>query len=88
MMSGWCRTPSNTDGVDSHTRCRGGNYANPAKEFQPCPCGCHLAEEYECGNCGRPLREAPLWPNEDEPGETVYVHIDPKTGEAIGEMCA
>lgn len=90
QMSGWCGTPSTSDPEESHARCArkgGGNTANPFKEFQPCPCECHLGETYDCGNCGRPLREAPLWPNEDEPGEMVYTHIDKKTGQALGEVC-
>lgn len=84
MMSGHCANPS----PGSHKRCRGGQTANPQREFQPCPCPCHLGESYECGNCGRPLREAPGWPNEEEPGEMVYVHVEPATGRAIGELCA
>lgn len=91
LMSGHCLNPQTEQPHLSHERCQaqgGGNRANPEKEFQPCPCACHLGEEYECGNCGRPLREALLWPNEDEPGEMVYVHVDVKTGRAIGEICA
>lgn len=96
MMSGHCNFPATerADGTkpDSHGNCArhgAGNTASPTKEFAPCPCACHLGtDEYECGNCGRPLREAPMWPNEDEPGEMVYVHIDPSTGRAIGEECA
>ena len=87
MLSGFCHSPAHDDPEGSHTRCRGGNKANPGKEFQPCPCHCHLGEEYDCGNCGRPLREAPLWENEDDPDEMVYVHID-KTGRAVGVECA
>jgi hypothetical protein len=95
LMSGHCAHPvthtlhGNRISTDeAHARCLGYNRANPAGEFQPCPCSCHLGtDEYECGNCGGALREAPLWPNEDEPGEMVYVHIDPLTGRAIGEEC-
>lgn len=90
-LSGWCGTPQTEHPEKSHERCHmlgGGNRARPSKEFRPCPCKCHLGEdEFECGNCGRPLREAPLWPNEDEPGEMVYTHINPRTGHAIGEEC-
>jgi hypothetical protein len=75
----------------SHERCHlmgAGNIASPTGEFAPCPCSCHLGDElYECANCGGYLREAPMWPNEDEPGEMVYVHIDPTTGRATGEEC-
>jgi len=95
MMCGHCAYPAThtAEGEPlepefSHARCTGGNTANPAREFQPCPCPCNLGEtEYECGNCKKPLREALYWPNEDEPGEMVYVHIDPATGRAIGEEC-
>jgi hypothetical protein len=98
MMSGHCAYPSTHDANHnplpasySHDRCQAmgaGNRANPDGEFAPCPDSCHLGtDEYECGNCGGPLREAPMWPNEDEPGEMVYVHIDPTTGRAIGEEC-
>ena len=94
-MSGWCGNPSMTDGVSSHSRCSGGNRANPGKEFSPCPCPCHYpVDEYECGNCGGVLREAPLWPQEDEEAfdedgnlYPVYTHIDPATGRATGEEC-
>jgi hypothetical protein len=86
QMSGWCGTPSNTNGVDSHTRCAGGNTANPRKEFSPCPCPCHLGETFECGGCGKDIREAPAWPL-DEDGDMRYTHIDPKTGRATGEDC-
>jgi len=95
MMSGFCAFPS-TDGSDSHERCArigAGNWSNPTKEFAPCPCSCHLGEEYECAGCGRTIREAPMWPNYDptdvdedgRPG-MIYVHVD-TTGRAIGEEC-
>ena len=91
QMSGWCSTVSIlNDGTESHTRCTGGNRANPFREFQPCPCQCHYPdEEYEC-ECGGVLKEAPLWPQEDEDmeGEPVYTHIDPRTGRALGEECS
>lgn len=87
-MSGWCSAPSSNDPEGSHARCHGGNTARPTKEFQPCPCPCHLGEEYECDGCGEALFEAPLWPNEDEPGEMVYTHVHPKTGRATQEECA
>lgn len=90
MMSGWCNTPSTTDGVDSHTRCAGGNTANPAREFQPCPCPCHYPDErYEC-ECGGELVEAPHWPLSDEDIEegieVLYTHVDHR-GRALGEEC-
>lgn len=85
-MSGFCQHPSKTDGVDSHERCLKGNAANPDKEWSPCPCGCHLGEEYLCGNCGRPIFEAPHWREFEDDEDMVYVHVD-KTGRAIGEEC-
>lgn len=91
MMSGHCATPATADPESSHLRCAkhgAGSTANPAKIFHPCPCGCHLGETYECGGCGRPIREAPYWPNDDEPGEMVYQHVDAVTGQAVGEFCA
>lgn len=92
MMSGHCAYPQSARPEKSHERCESqgaGNTACPSGDFAPCPCWCHLNNEdlYECGNCGGQLREAPRWPNEDEPGEMVYVHIDPVTGRAIGEEC-
>jgi hypothetical protein len=88
MMSGHCGTPQSLHPEESHARCGGGNTWNPDKEFQPCPCPCHLGEDlFECANCGGTLREAPLWPNENEPGEMVYTHVDTQTGRAIGEDC-
>ncbi len=91
LLSGWCSTVS-TDpvtGETSHERCErlgGGQRANPAKEFQPCPCPCHYGEEFECGGCGRTIREAPLWPY-DVDGDLRYTHID-RDGRAVGEDCA
>lgn len=88
-MSGFCNWPSTEDREAGIHRCSGGNRANPYREFQPCPCPCHLGEEeYECGGCGRTIREAVDWENDDDPGEPVYTHIDPETGRAIGEECA
>lgn len=89
QMSGHCAFPQTAHPEESHARCArmgAGNYARPSKEFQPCPCACHLGDEFEC-ECGGVLREAPDWPNEYEPGEMVYVHIDPRTGRATGEEC-
>lgn len=86
-MSGFCSHPSKTDGVDSHERCLKGNAANPGKEWQPCPCICHLGEEYLCSNCGRPIFEAPHWRDFEDDEDMVYVHVDAKTGRAYGEEC-
>lgn len=87
MMSGFCNSPSREKPERSHERCRGGNRANPGKEFQPCPCSCHLGEEYECGGCGRMIREAPMWEDDEYPDDPVYVHID-KSGNATTINCA
>ena len=82
LMSGFCAHP--TDNT-SHERCGGGQRANPQKQFQPCPCSCHLGEErYDCGNCGGTLAEAPVLTA--VLGEAMYVHVNPKTGRSYGEF--
>lgn len=87
MMSGLCAFPQTAHPEESHALCRGGNTANPSREFAPCPCECHLGDErFDCANCEFELAEAPLWPNEEDPDEPVYVHVDHK-GRAIGEEC-
>lgn len=84
LMSGFCAHPTDND---SHTRCHGGNTANPDNEFQPCPCACHLGETYECGGCGRDIREAPLLGPDPEDGDAQYVHVDPRDGRAVLGGC-
>lgn len=83
MLSGHCQSPANAPGDpeaairESHARCqrmRGGNIARPGKEFSPCPCWCHLGDDYEC-ECGGIIRVALNMPT-DEDGEPTYVHID------------
>lgn len=97
-LSGHCRFPQHKDfnggPEESHQRCIDGgegNRANPAKEFQPCPCGCHLGEEFSCGACGRPIREAPHFEGDewDENGVPYmrYIHIDPVSGNGTTEEC-
>ena len=89
LMSGHCATPATSDPDASHARCQGGQRANPEKEFQPCPCPCHLGDHYEC-ECGGLIAEALAYPQEyDEDGEpiTTYVHVDHKTGRIIGDEC-
>lgn len=85
LMSGFCAAPNE----GSHERCQnlgGGQRSNPAKEFQPCPCECHLDEErFDCDNCGGVLAlalnlTAVL-------GEDTYVHVSQKTGRSYGEFC-
>lgn len=93
QMSGWCGTPATDNPEESHARCRGGNTANPGKEFQPCPCRCHYVdlEQFDC-ECGGLLVET-AWTNEDPEDvddegnpEPVYVHIA-HDGTLIGQMC-
>jgi hypothetical protein len=89
LMSGFCAHPHSDA---AHYRCPGYNIANPDKEYQGCPCACHLGEEYECENCGGALREAPLmrplWAiDPDDPDEMVYTHIAASDGRALGEEC-
>ncbi len=100
LMSGHCSAHDkqhtlSEQGAASHERCDrngGGNRANPAKEFQPCPCPHHYgtnpggeAEVFECGGCGKEIVEADYWPL-DEDGDVRYTHID-GTGRALGEDC-
>lgn len=95
QMSGHCRFPQTHKPEESHARCNGGNYANPRREFQPCPCWCHLKDEtFECANCPGWLVEAPFWENDDpddvdENGNPnpVYVHVD-ENFNAIGVECS
>lgn len=87
MISGHCQNPQTAHPEESHDRCArngAGAAANPTRAWRPCRCGCHLGEHYECGNCGRGIAESIYW---DGSGEVVYVHVDPATGEAIGEDC-
>lgn len=85
LMTGYCAFPaSNVE--EPHTLCKAGNSANPDKEWQPCPCACHLGETYECG-CGRTIREAPLWRDFEGDEDMVYVHVD-NTGRAFSEECS
>lgn len=86
MKSGHCAYPQTAVPEESHDRCArngAGNRSNPAKVFSPCPCHCHLGDQYECGNCGRLIAEAPGW---DGTGEMTYVHID-VSGNGISEDC-
>lgn len=80
----------------SHERCHrtgGGQAANPDKEWQWCPCSCHLAKDeagepdlYDC-QCGGVIALAPLM-GEDEDGDPIYVHVDPRDGNRmIGLEC-
>ena len=84
LMTGHCAFPASNI-TDPHARCLGGNRANPDKEWQPCPCECHLGETYECG-CGRLIREAPLWRDFEGDEDMIYVHIE-ESGRAVGEHC-
>lgn len=92
LLSGWCNL---ANPPSSHERCAGGQSANADKEFQGCPCQCHLGETFECGGCGEDIREAPmmlrLWGERDPEGnlidDMVYTHIDLADGRAVGEEC-
>lgn len=95
LASGHCAFPSTHDASHqpiepsvSHNRCIGYNRANPAGEFQPCPCICHFTdcEVFECGGCGEPIKEAPHWPLDGD-GDMRYTHFDQTTGRATGEEC-
>lgn len=91
MMSGHCNFPQTANPTKSHELCAShgaGNRANPAGEYQPCPCACHfVGPRLEC-ECGGTLVEAPHWPEDpDYPGEPVYTHIDVRSGMALGEEC-
>ena len=87
--SGHCGAPSIGSSVaprrGSHARCKGGNRANPDKEFSPCLCACHLGEHYECGGCGRLIAEAVEVPWDVNDGPT-YFHVG-ADGHAVGEDC-
>lgn len=87
LMSGHCAHMGQVSpaGKTAHARCAGGQRANPAKEFQPCPCSCHYpdastAELFECGECGKVIIEATRWPRYPAaPGEEEdprYTHMD------------
>ena len=88
IKSGHCNTPQTAKPQESHDRCErmgGGTLTKSTGRFHPCYCHCHLGETFECGGCGRPIREAPLWPNMDEPEEMTYVHVD-ASGDALTHM--
>lgn len=103
LMSGHCAFMGreSPNGRAAHARCAGGQRANPAGEFQPCPCPCHYpdpadAELFECGECGKVIIEATRWPHDTE-DEVRYTHMDwivnddyevvGGTGRALGEEC-
>ena len=111
LMSGHCAnarfnhdaTKMSAQGREAHARCAGGQRANPAHEFQPCPCPCHYPdptdsklELYDCGECGKIIIEAIRWPLDlDE--DPRYTHRDWTLndegavigggGRALGEDC-
>lgn len=90
LMSGHCSSGGSDLTSAGHQKCqRNGGYqrANPAREFQPCPCPCHYdtTDVYECGGCGHEIIEATYWPL-DADGDARYTHID-GTGKATGEDC-
>jgi hypothetical protein len=78
IWSGHCQFPETAHPEESHARCQrhgGGSNANPARVFHPCPCHCHLGDEFDCSVCGYLLREAPML-GPDEDGDMQYVHVD------------
>lgn len=77
MMSGHCAFPETAHPKRSHQRCHdqgAGNTATPSREFAPCPCSCHVGEEYEC-QCGEMIYEAPMLGPDPDDGEMQYVHL-------------
>lgn len=86
MMSGHCSFPATERMHNGKVEPVSSSYSHEHCTLGGCPCGCHLGDSFECG-CGKTIREAPLMDNIDEPGEMVYVHVDPTTGRALGEEC-
>lgn len=84
LLSGHCHHGNPASSHERcHTRHSGGQAANPDREWQWCPCACHLAkgddgeaETYDCA-CGGVIAEAPLM-GLDEDGDPYYVHVDPR----------
>ena len=88
MMSGHCAFPATERVLDGHVVPVPPSFSHERCQLSGCPCGCHLGtDEFECGECHRPLREAPLITDPDDPDEMVYVHVDPDTGRSLGEWC-
>ena len=94
IMSGHCAFPATHNDKHqpisatlSHERCvlNGAGVVSPDGAWHPCPCACHLGEEFEC-ECGRVIREALNMPL-DEDGDEPYAHIDPKDGRAVYTGC-
>lgn len=96
IMSGHCGNPAThdhkhrpVDPYDSHERCQdlgGGVFTTSTATFHPCPCSCHVGEEYECSGCGESIYEAPtLGPN--EAGEVQYVHLTTDGLRMTGVYC-
>src|SRR5690349_8335584 len=85
IMSGHCLHPQTADPHLSHERCAkmgAGVETRATGTWHPCPCLCHLGDEYECGNCGRPIYETIYWIDDGEP---TYVHVS--DGRVTGEEC-
>jgi hypothetical protein len=77
IMSGHCQFPETDHPDRSHERCAengGGVKSKPTGLFHPCPCSCHLGEEFEC-QCGGIIRLAPAL-GRDEDDDEQYVHVD------------
>lgn len=91
LMSGHCVIGNEA----GHERCQrngGGQRANPAREFQPCPCLCHYVndegavEVLECGTCGEEIVECAYWPRDGD-GDVRYAHVDLDADRVTGEEC-
>lgn len=78
IWTGHCQFPQTKHPEESHLRCQrggGGTLTRATGNFHPCPCTCHLGEEFDCSGCGYLIREAPvLGPDED--GDMQYAHVD------------
>lgn len=90
IMSGHCNFPQTADPLKSHDRCHdnGAGVTTRIGEgtFHPCPCTCHVGEEFECSECGDSIYEAPnLGPDED--GDMQYVHISEDGLRVTGVYC-
>jgi hypothetical protein len=79
IMSGFCAFPATHDSYgrqmspkESCEKCP--SYSvSPDGTMHPCPCLCHLGEQFEC-ECGAPIFEALNLPL-DEDGDEPYAHL-------------
>lgn len=97
IMSGHCGNPAThnakheeVDPYLSHERCQangGGVTTASSGEFHPCPCTCHVDEEFECSECGDSIYEAPTM-GPDENGDMQYVHISEDGSRMTSVYCS